>query len=115
VDAGEPAEGSSFNDIGLMCDAAAQGLGIALVRLKLGQPWLDNGTLERMSNRAMCPAPMPITCAGAPAPWTAGNARPLPTGCAKACSERGRGTANSRGAEKIFIPLIARLGLQCKA
>jgi LysR family glycine cleavage system transcriptional activator len=25
VDAGEPAEGSSFNDIGLMCDAAAQG------------------------------------------------------------------------------------------
>ena len=41
VDAPEPAEGSSFNDIGLMCDAAAQGLGVALVRLKLGQPWLD--------------------------------------------------------------------------
>ena len=51
VDAGEPAEGSSFNDIGLMCDAAAQGLGIALVRLKLGAPWLDNGTLERISPR----------------------------------------------------------------
>ena len=51
VDAGEPAEGSSFNDIGLMCDAAAQGLGIALVRLKLGAPWLDNGTLERISTR----------------------------------------------------------------
>ncbi len=51
VDAGEPAEGSSFNDIGLMCDAAAQGLGIALVRLKLGAPWLDNGSLERISNR----------------------------------------------------------------
>ena len=51
VDAGEPAEGSSFNDIGLMCDAAAQGLGIALVRLKLGQPWLDNGTLQRLSPR----------------------------------------------------------------
>jgi len=51
VDAPEPAEGSSFNDIGLMCDAAAQGLGIALVRLKLGQPWLDNGTLERVSPR----------------------------------------------------------------
>ena len=33
LDAVEPAEGSSFNDIGLMCDAAAQGLGIALVRL----------------------------------------------------------------------------------
>jgi LysR family glycine cleavage system transcriptional activator len=51
MDAGEPAEGSSFNDIGLMCDAAAQGLGIALVRLKLGAPWLDNGSLERISTR----------------------------------------------------------------
>ncbi len=51
VDAVEPAEGSSFNDIGLMCDAAAQGLGIALVRLKLGQPWLDNGALVRLSPR----------------------------------------------------------------
>jgi len=51
VDAVEPAEGSSFNDIGLMCDASAQGLGIALVRLKLGQPWLDNGLLVRISPR----------------------------------------------------------------
>jgi DNA-binding transcriptional LysR family regulator len=51
ADGVEPAEGSSFNDIGLMCDAAAQGLGIALVRLKLGQPWLDNGALERISDR----------------------------------------------------------------
>ena len=51
IDAPEPAEGSSFNDIGLMCDAAAQGLGVALVRLKLGQPWLDHGTLERVATR----------------------------------------------------------------
>jgi LysR family transcriptional regulator, glycine cleavage system transcriptional activator len=51
IDAPEPAEGSSFNDVGLMCDAAAQGLGIALVRLKLGHPWVDNGTLERLSPR----------------------------------------------------------------
>jgi DNA-binding transcriptional LysR family regulator len=51
VDAPEPAEGSSFNDVGLMCDAAAQGLGIALVRLKLGAPWLENGSLERVSAR----------------------------------------------------------------
>lgn len=51
IDAPEPAEGSSFNDIGLMCDAAAQGLGVALVRLKLGQPWLENGSLERVSQR----------------------------------------------------------------
>jgi DNA-binding transcriptional LysR family regulator len=51
VDAGEPVEGSSFNDVGLMCEAAAQGLGIALVRLKLGAPWLENGSLERVSQR----------------------------------------------------------------
>jgi LysR family glycine cleavage system transcriptional activator len=51
VDAPEPAEGSSFNDIGLLCDAAAQGLGVALVRLQLGRPWLENGTLVRLSPR----------------------------------------------------------------
>lgn len=51
VDAPEPTEGSSFNDIGLLCDAAAQGLGVALVRLKLGRPWLENGTLARISER----------------------------------------------------------------
>ena len=44
----EPLEGSQFNDIGLMCDAAAAGMGIALVRLKLGAPWLDNGSLVRL-------------------------------------------------------------------
>ncbi len=47
----EPTEGSSFNDIGLMCDAAAQGLGVALVRLKLGAPWIENGSLERLYER----------------------------------------------------------------
>ena len=36
----EPVDGSQFNDIGLMCDAAAVGMGIALVRLKLAAPWL---------------------------------------------------------------------------
>jgi DNA-binding transcriptional LysR family regulator len=51
ADTGEPLDGSSFNDIGLMCDAAAQGLGIGLVRLKLGHPWLDNGSLARISER----------------------------------------------------------------
>ena len=56
VDAPEPAEGSSFNDIGLMCDAAARGLGVALVRLKLGQPWLDDGSLVRLSPRTV-PSP----------------------------------------------------------
>ncbi|MFT5644891.1 MAG: LysR family glycine cleavage system transcriptional activator [Janthinobacterium sp.] len=44
----EPPEGSQFNDLGLMCDAAAAGLGIALGRLKLAAPWLSNGTLMRL-------------------------------------------------------------------
>lgn len=47
----EPVDGSSFNDIGLMCDAAEQGLGVALVRLKLGKPWLDNASLVRLYPR----------------------------------------------------------------
>jgi LysR family glycine cleavage system transcriptional activator len=52
----EPIDGSSFNDIGLMCDAAAQGLGVGLVRLKLGTPWLENGTLVRIFPRQV-PSP----------------------------------------------------------
>ncbi|MGH6638693.1 MAG: LysR substrate-binding domain-containing protein, partial [Polaromonas sp.] len=49
----EPQDGSQFNDIGLMCDAAAAGMGIALVRLKLGAPWLENGSLVRLGNNAV--------------------------------------------------------------
>ena len=44
----EPTEGSQFNDIGLMCDAAAAGMGVALVRLRLGAPWLERGALVRL-------------------------------------------------------------------
>nr|WP_326528444.1 LysR substrate-binding domain-containing protein [Rhodoferax sp.] len=44
----EPAEGSQFNDIGLMCDGAAAGMGVGLIRLKLGAPWLENGSLVRL-------------------------------------------------------------------
>ena len=47
----EPTEGSQFNDIGLMCDAAAAGMGIGLVRLRLGAAWLENGALVRLFNR----------------------------------------------------------------
>ena len=47
----EPTDGSSFNDIGLMCDAAAQGLGVGLVRLKLATPWLESGQLVRLYER----------------------------------------------------------------
>ena len=46
----EPIDCSQFNDIGLMCDAAAAGMGIALVRLKLGAPWLENGSLVRLGS-----------------------------------------------------------------
>ena len=47
----EPVEGSQFNDIGLMCDAAAAGMGIGLVRLRLGAGWLENGSLVRLFTR----------------------------------------------------------------
>lgn len=52
-----PTEGSQFNDIGLMCDAASAGMGVALVRLKLGRPWLDQGTLVRLFDNIVAPSP----------------------------------------------------------
>nr|WP_315188269.1 LysR substrate-binding domain-containing protein [uncultured Albidiferax sp.] len=47
----EPVDGSQFNDIGLMCDAAAAGMGIGLVRLRLATAWLENGSLVRLFTR----------------------------------------------------------------
>lgn len=47
----EPVDGSQFNDIGLMCDGAAAGMGVGLVRLKLGAPWLETGSLVRLFER----------------------------------------------------------------
>lgn len=44
----EPSDGSSLNDLGLVCDAAAQGLGIGLLRPKLAAPWLESGQLIRL-------------------------------------------------------------------
>lgn len=55
----EPNDGSQFNDIGLMCDAASAGMGIALVRLKLAQAWLENGTLVRLGSNAVFGANVP--------------------------------------------------------
>ncbi|MCX7276830.1 MAG: LysR substrate-binding domain-containing protein [Burkholderiales bacterium] len=52
----EPADGSQFNDIGLMCDAAAAGMGIGLVRLRLGAPWLESGALVKLFTRSV-PSP----------------------------------------------------------
>ena len=48
----EPLEGSQFNDVGLMCDGAAAGMGIALTRVKLAMPWLENGSLVRLGTSA---------------------------------------------------------------
>ena len=55
----EPIEGSQFNDIGLMCDGAAAGMGIGLVRLKLAAPWLDSGALVRLGTSAPFATPGP--------------------------------------------------------
>jgi LysR family glycine cleavage system transcriptional activator len=55
----EPSDGSQFNDIGLMCDAASAGMGIALVRLKLAQPWLEHGTLVRLGSNQVFGADVP--------------------------------------------------------
>jgi DNA-binding transcriptional LysR family regulator len=55
----EPVDGSQFNDIGLMCDGAAAGMGVALVRLKLGAPWLEHGTLVRLGTAAPFINPIP--------------------------------------------------------
>lgn len=52
----EPLDGSTFNDIGLMCDGAAAGMGVALVRLRLAAPWLETGTLVRPFARSV-PSP----------------------------------------------------------
>ena len=52
----EPSAGSQFNDMGLVYDAAAGGFGVTLVRLKLGNAWLQSGRLVRLSSRSV-PSP----------------------------------------------------------
>jgi len=49
----EPREGSQFNDVGLMLDAAVAGFGVTLARLALGRDWLDSGRLVRLSPRSV--------------------------------------------------------------
>ena len=53
IDLPEPREGSQFNDVGLMLDAAVAGFGVALTRTRLGVAWLDSGRLIRLSPRAV--------------------------------------------------------------
>jgi LysR family transcriptional regulator, glycine cleavage system transcriptional activator len=52
----EPSMGNQFNDLGLVLDAAAAGLGVALMRLKLGGAWLESGRLIRLCE-ASVPSP----------------------------------------------------------
>ncbi|MBB1599836.1 LysR substrate-binding domain-containing protein [Variovorax sp. UMC13] len=49
----EPRTGTQFNDLGLVLDAAVAGFGVALMRLKLGQAWLDSGRLVRLSRESV--------------------------------------------------------------
>ncbi|MFC5609019.1 LysR substrate-binding domain-containing protein [Variovorax soli] len=50
IDLPEPASGNQFNDLGLVLDAAVAGFGVALMRMRLGQGWLDSGRLVRLSH-----------------------------------------------------------------
>lgn len=52
----EPREGTQFNDVGMMLDAAAAGFGVTLARLKLAATSLASGRLVRLSPRSV-PSP----------------------------------------------------------
>ena len=47
---------AKFNDLGLLYDAAAAGLGVCLTRTRLGAAWLESGRLIRLSDHVL-PAP----------------------------------------------------------
>ncbi|MEJ8855042.1 LysR substrate-binding domain-containing protein [Variovorax robiniae] len=49
----EPSAGAQFNDLGLALDAAVAGFGVVLLRLRLGQAWLDSGRLVRLSRNSV--------------------------------------------------------------
>ncbi len=53
IDLPEPNAGPQFNDLGLVLDAAVAGFGVALMRLRLGQAWLDSGRLVRLSRESV--------------------------------------------------------------
>lgn len=42
---------AKFNDLGLLYDAAAAGLGVCLTRTRLGAAWLESGRLIRLSDQ----------------------------------------------------------------
>ncbi|MFM7122564.1 MAG: LysR substrate-binding domain-containing protein [Fluviibacter sp.] len=44
---------AKFNDLGMLYDASAAGLGVCLARTTLGAAWLDTGRLVRLSDRTV--------------------------------------------------------------
>lgn len=44
---------AKFNDLGLLYDAAAAGLGVCLVRTRLGGAWIESGRLIRLSEQVV--------------------------------------------------------------
>ena len=44
---------AKFNDLGLLYDAAAAGLGVCLARTRLGAAWLESGRLIRLSEHVL--------------------------------------------------------------
>lgn len=44
---------AKFNDLGLLYDAAAAGLGVCLARTRLGAAWFESGRLVRLSEHAL--------------------------------------------------------------
>lgn len=44
---------AQFNDLGMLYDAAAAGLGVCLARTKLGAAWLESGRLIRLSEQVI--------------------------------------------------------------
>ena len=44
----EPARGASFSDLGILLEAAASGLGLALCTRRIAAPWLQSGQLQEV-------------------------------------------------------------------
>jgi LysR family transcriptional regulator, glycine cleavage system transcriptional activator len=58
----EPSDGDQYNDVGMVLEAAAAGYGVALLRLKLGQAWLESGKLVRISSDSVEPSNQHYLC-----------------------------------------------------
>jgi len=64
----EPSSGTKLVDLGLMLEAAVNGLGVALARASLAHAWLDAGTLVRLFDIAATPCSFYYLCHDAARP-----------------------------------------------